>query len=356
MFLESVNIKRSEEFLLSNGRKLLFYHKDADGVTSAALILKFFPEFKAMPREGPMIDEDLIKRVAQEMPSVVCFVDLPVDQEWKKLLKITSLGIRILIIDHHAIETDMNSNDIVHINPRLDKTTKEVYMSTSCIIYNLFEKMGYYTKPIVWISAIGIIGDYSFKDCGDVLKECKDFYPDSFSYKNPFKSKIGTASKLISSAVTLKGLKGAQNGLRLIMKSKNYNSFIESPVLKKWDKIVKDELDIVLKDFEKNKEVYEDVGLIMYELKTKMNMTAVISTILSPKYPNYVLIIRKRSEEGWKVSLRYQEDGIDVGEMAKMLSKGIGLGGGHKHAAGALITDWNLFKKRVLKLLKSNKR
>ena len=51
------DVKRAASFLRTRGRKLLFYHQDADGVCAAALVLKFFPGFEALAREGPRMED-----------------------------------------------------------------------------------------------------------------------------------------------------------------------------------------------------------------------------------------------------------------------------------------------------------
>ena len=113
------DIDRLTEIVCIPRKKLLCYHTDADGVTSASLFLRFFKNFKYLAREGPIIDRSFIKLIKTERPSLLVFLDLPVDQEREKITKI-SRNIDIVIIDHHQIQNNLNSDHILHLNPRFD--------------------------------------------------------------------------------------------------------------------------------------------------------------------------------------------------------------------------------------------
>ena len=65
-------------------------------------------------------------------------------------------------------------------------------------------------------------------------------------------------------------------------------------------------------------------------------------------FSDYVIIIYKKWNGAFKVSMRCQDGHINVGELGKKCSEGIGTGGGHKKAAGAFINkDWDTFRKRI---------
>ena len=56
--------------------------------------------------------------------------------------------------------------------------------------------------------------------------------------------------------------------------------------------------------------------------------------------------------EGYKISLRCQSKTVNVSALAKKCSKGIGSGGGHEQAAGALVSDFDKFRKRAIREIK----
>ncbi|RLI99421.1 MAG: hypothetical protein DRP03_03545, partial [Candidatus Aenigmatarchaeota archaeon] len=171
MLFYGVRLEKAKEYLCLNGNKLLLYHRDGDGVTSASLLLRFFSGFETIPMEGPVIDKKMKRFILEKSPSLLCFTDIPIDQEHEKLKAILNVLplTKVLIIDHHIPEMDMNSNNVIHINPRLK--FKDLYMPASCIIYKMLKKMNFDVKMLVWISAAGIVSDYGMRDCMDIIEE-----------------------------------------------------------------------------------------------------------------------------------------------------------------------------------------
>jgi len=346
-------LRRLEEFLNTSGKKLLFYHRDADGLCSAALLLKFFGEFESNARQGPRIERDFVKSVIESKPDLLVFLDLPVDQEWEKISEVLEKlpKAKMVVIDHHQHERDMNSERIVHVNPRF---FADKYIATSYAVYRLMQALGKDASQLVWISAIGVIGDYDIKDCRDILELSEKTYPGSIG-KDPMRSKLSYASELICSAVTIKGNEGAGKVLKTLLESKGYRKFLESKGLKAWHQKVREEMSRVIKDAYRNREMHGKLGLHIYTIRTRMSLTSAVSTHFGEKQPDKVIIIRKKSGNEWKLSFRNQSGRVNVGQLAKKCVQGIGTGGGHKKAAGAIVTDWDKFRERLLEDLKSIK-
>ncbi len=347
-FLKSVNLKGIENALKSKGRKILVYHSDVDGMCSSALLMKFFPDFKPIPREGPVIEEGFLEVLISKRPDVIVFLDIPADQEWKKLLVLKKrLGkVRIAIIDHHIIEKDMNESGMIHVNPRFE--SKEVYVPASAVMYEILNVLKYPVKKFLWISAVGVIADYGFEDCKELLEECEKTFPGSLSDKpSPFK--LSKVAEMLSALITLRGLKGAKLGLDLLVKFETLKDIGKHRDLRDCHEKVRKEIESIMEDFGKHAEFMSGKNLIIYEIKSKLNITSIIATKITDTYKNEVIIIRKKSRQGWKISLRCQSGKTNVGDLAKKASLGIGSGGGHQKSAGALVKDWEKFRKRVLK-------
>lgn len=344
--MEGKILKKIGKFLDTPGKRLLFYHHDADGVCSAALLLKFFPGFESMPREGPRIEEDFADNVVKKKPDLLVFLDIPIDQEWRAVKKIQEKipGLRVLIIDHHIPEKDLNSKNTVHYNP---KFKRDIYLPNAYLMYRILEGLGKDVKPCGWIAGMGIIGDYGFRECSGFLKGLEKEKPGILK-GDPFSSKLGRATELISHAITLKGLKGAKQSLELLLGSEDFESFAANPQLKKWSRGVRKEIEKILGSFEKEAVPYPG-GLLEYRIISRLNLTSIISTILATQNPLKVIMIVKKAEKGWKVSLRCQSGRVNLGALTKKAVKGIGSGGGHKKAAGALVRDLELFRERLLK-------
>ena len=348
-FISADEIERLKSFLRAKGKKLLFYHQDADGICSAALWLKFFPGFEAKAREGPRMDDIFVQDVKEKEPDLVVFLDLPVDQEAERLREI-SKGRDVIIIDHHIPEENMSSENILHVNP---KFRKDVYLPASYLVYRILEKLKKKVEPLIWISVIGIIGDYGFKECKELLDKCRVIYPDLL-YVRPLESKLGKGAELISAAITYKGLRGAKKALDILVGAESYTDFAENRQLLQWKGTVQKEIDKILEEFKEKKEEYSELNLLVYKIESKLSISSVISSILARLYPNDIIIVRKRTESGnWKLSVRSQRGIINVGETIKMCVKDIGSGGGHKKAGGALIQDWDKFRERFFNSLVS---
>lgn len=353
MFYESLEYGKIGEMLEAKGKKILVYHRDADGVCSASLVMKFFGGFETVTREGPIIDDSFLKELTNRRPEILVFVDIPADQEWKKLerLKKSLPDLRVMIIDHHIVEKDMNPSGVVHVNPRMEDPG--IYCPASYVVYRMLKKMGLKARPYVWISVIGIIGDYGFEDCGDVLQECAETYPSFMDVLDLRKGNgLSKAAEMISSAITLKGSKGAELSLECIVRCETLGDMKKCSNFLKWHGIVQEEIGNIMDDFEKNKELFPEKKLVIYQIRSKLNITSVIATAVAERHPEETIIIRKESNGGWKISMRNQKGDVNVGDLAKFSSKGIGSGGGHPKSAGAFVNDWDIFKERTMEFLK----
>ncbi len=343
------NENKIKEILNSEENKILVYHRDADGVCSAALILKYFPNFKSIVREGPIIDKDFYKKVIKEKPKFILFVDIPIDQSWKKLKEIKNkTNAEILIIDHHIPEKNLNPEGIIHINPLF---YEKIYLPASFLVYEIVKKFEKEIRRFVWIAGIGIIGDHCITP--ECLEECKKFYPNLLN-KKPLNSKLAKGAELISSAISLKGETGAEKALEILIDSQEFEDFFNQPKLRKWKEIINKEIKKILMDFEIKKETYPEINLFIYLFKSKFNLSAVISSILADKYPDKIILIAKELNGDKKVSIRYSKGKLNMGEIVKQAVKGIGSGGGHPQAAGALIKDWKKFKENLIKIISSS--
>jgi len=340
-------MEKFSDFLSVRGKKILLYHNDPDGVCSAALILKFFPDFETIPRKGPALNDDFINELIGKKPSLVMFTDIPVDQEEKMVKKLKKeTGCMIMIIDHHIYEKNLDSKEILHMNPRFKD--KKAYIPTTCMLYRILEKMDKDVKSHSWIAAMGVIGDYAFEDCKELLDECEKEYPYLLK-KHPLDSKLSKGADMISYAVIMRGFKGAGEALKVLMKSLDYEEFSKNKKLLKWKVEMEREFDFIL--MEARKEEYPEKGVMIYLIKTRFNITSLVATHFSESFPDMIIIVRKQTGDMWKLCLRNQSGRVNLGKVAKKAVKGIGSGGGHEKAAGVLTTDWEKFKKRFISYL-----
>jgi single-stranded DNA-specific DHH superfamily exonuclease len=332
--------------LSARGKKILFYHTDVDGICSAALFQRFFVGYDPVPLEGPIISDKLLKELSAAKPQVIAALDLPIDQEWKKIEKLLAASplTRIAIIDHHIPLKDMNSERIVHMNPRFEKS---VYIPASVLVYRMLRDAGNDVDGLIWIAAMGVIGDYAYEDCADILEECKKRLPKLFSGKD---SKAETLAKKLMSAVILEGAKGAQKALDVMLRAQSAMDVFSDPYLSACNDAVEKEIEDAVAGFEAKSEKIPSIGLYVYLVESKLNIASTVSTRVAAKNPDKMVFIIKHSGPFVKVSARYQKGDISLNGLFKEVTKGIGSGGGHEKAAGAVVErrHWDEFRTRVV--------
>jgi len=340
-------LERIREWSSVTGRKLLFYHNDPDGISSAALWMKAFPGFEPVAREGPIMNAGFVRWVSDQDPDVLVFLDLPVDQEWKKIqwLEKHNPDLKMIIIDHHIPERNLSSGRLAHVNNKFVLGLKGKYLPAAYLVYRVLEGCGTRLENHKWVAGAGIIGDYGQKDCAEFFKGMKSGM-----------AAMGRASDLMSAAVTLKGRKGADRVLKILLRIGGRDSgmqeFLERSTLKLWKRFVDAEIKNTMKEFKTEKEWFPEANMVAFRIKSKFNIVSVISTMLSEKSPGKVIVIYKLSAGGlWKASGRLQNGRLDLGTIFKRAVKGIGTGGGHRQAAGARVKSWERFKQRLLEEL-----
>ena len=331
---------------------MLLYHSDADGVCSAALLLRSFKGFEHVPRKGPAMREDIVETILDKKPGLLVFLDMAAEQEREKLeLFLRELPeLRIIIIDHHIAECNMDSEKVVHLNPRF--LEKGVYMPAACVVYRLLEGLGKDVKPLVWVAAMGVIGDYGWEGCPELIEECRKEYPFLLEGEDIMKTRLAVGADMVASAATVKGLKGIGECLKDLLAAHGFEDFESSKRLQEWKKVFDDEFNEIVEDFGKNHEHFKEEGLRVYKIESRLNLTSILSTSMGTRFSEDVVLIRKQEGERWKVSMRNQSGRVNLGEVVKEAVKGIGSGGGHEKAAAALVSDWGLFLKRIRERLK----
>jgi single-stranded DNA-specific DHH superfamily exonuclease len=331
----------------SGGKKILLYHTDSDGISSAALILRFFSGFLAIPRDGPIMDKRFLHDIVSKKPDLLVVLDIPIDQEWKKIEAVQKElpDMRMLVIDHHIPERNLGSGRNIHVNPRFEK---DVYVPASALVYRILEDMGKDVKPFVWIAGIGVVGDHASEDCGDILEECRESLPETGHSKR--KPMLQVMSDMLMSAVVLHGIRGVIKGLEILLKSDKPTGLKRNAYLSNCYTRVSGEIKRVMADFRKRAKEYPNLGLFIYRLNSRMNIASTISTLLAEDHPDKIIIVIKQSKQHVKISARYQAGDINLSDLLKRAVAGIGFGGGHKKAAGAVVNKHDIkeFERRLM--------
>ena len=215
--------------------------------------------------------------------------------------------------------------------------------------------MGKDVKPLIWIATLGVIGDYAFEDCKDVLEECRSVYPKIGDDLRT--SSLADINGMIMSAVVLHGVRGVKKSVEIMLNAKDFSSLAKNSYLKGCEEKVAGEIKRTLSDFKRRGKEYTDLNLFIYKLRSRLNIASTISTMLAERHPDKIILITKDSEQHVKISARYQAGLLNLNNLMKIAVAGIGSGGGHEKAAGAIVGKKHMpeFERRLIDNIRHNK-
>jgi single-stranded DNA-specific DHH superfamily exonuclease len=315
----------------------LIYHNDIDGIISAAIFyialeklgIKFL---KTLPMSIKEFDKKFTRKIKNF--DVIIVLDIAVEKKIKPEKK-------TLIIDHHPTKK-IYDKKVLHINPRFIKP--EIYQPASYILYKLFKNF-LNIEQLEWLSVIGTLGDYGFRDCKDLLKKWV-----AIKKKDEiFRSRFGKIAISLNSAIYFLGF---DKTLKILISSKKLSDLTRNKKIiysnKKYKKILKS----AEKYFWKNAEKIENFLIYSKIDKKYKKIGSALATKIASKFPNnFIMVIEKNRK--YKISARYEEGKLHVGNILKKCCKNLGKGGGHRESGGASVGKLDVFIQRLIKEIKN---
>jgi single-stranded DNA-specific DHH superfamily exonuclease len=333
---------------------VIIFHNDSDGICACAILMKLFEKLGLRQPyiiSQPMpTDKNLLKRIQTSVPDKIIFLDLAIDQQQAVLKKLRGI-CDLLIIDHHVVFRNMGYGNITHLNPRI--INRNVYQSASYITYGLCSRMKNMSDSL-WIAAVGAIADYNINDSMDLMDEVREKYPEIFKdHAIPYDTYLGRIGDMLAAAKGTKALTCEQmvEMLRKAEKPEDIEHVKNSEKLIDAYRTIQNEIMHMLTDFEANAEKIKN--MMLYQVKSKYNIGSIISTRISEKHPEKIIIIYEKSKGKVKFSGRNQS-GINVGRILQKACKDLdSSAGGHDAAAGATIKekDFEKFRENLIKVL-----
>lgn len=310
----------------------IIFHKDSDGVCSAAL-MHHYTSGNAFPNDGPGIDitENLLD-IIKDSEDVI-FVDLPVDQlDILDKLK----GKNVFILDHHPPEKDLTTGSIIHVNPRFED--REVYLPASYLTWKLVKNE---VKDMAWKAAVGVVGDHGVEDCKDLMdrveKERPSLLPeDRYIYKEVKESRLGMISDMIEASKVVRGVRGIRESFRVIRDTADPEGVLKTRLVDYYHKSRK-RIEQERNSFEKHAEYFPGTDAYLYGIKSRSSLVSDISTLVADEKKDSIIIIYQKESYGMKLSARCQSDRVDVSEILKDAVGKNGKAGGHPQAAGGFV-------------------
>lgn len=246
----------------------------------------------------------------------------------------------ILIIDHHEIRTDLNSDRTLLINSK--------HLCTAYICYYLFSKIRDISK-LDWLVACASISDWAYFNNQDFMKGVYSKYGDKFEITKDSIKKSGFFWDLQYNISLSIIYFEAQEKKVFDFLSDDINSVKK---LEKYAEPIKNEINYWVDKFEEEKEKINK--MYFWEFEPKYKVKSVVINIISNKYPDNNLIFGVVVGDNYNISARRRNGAEDVSKLLYYLIKGFknADSGGHIAAAGAyiLLKDKDEFKKRLKNL------
>lgn len=336
------------------GKTFIIYHFDVDGFCSAVItwhsleLLGIKPLLTPSVPGIPVMTRKLKKFIQMKNPRNVIFVDMPIDEEPKNLV---GMQENIIILDHHLIHRDLNSENVLHINTNFFTKT---YYPASKLVYDLFSQV-VDIKDLDWVAAVGIIADNGGNSWKGFLNEIYKKYPDLKKGEiYDFDCPIGEIGKAVNSARILLKRGGASKILRKLFYLKSPQEALNSDFFKLKYKVAQKRIESLMNRFERNAKKEND---FWHYYTTSGEVKSNVATILSQKYPDKTIMIYSKDIKNnyYLFTLRRHDKKVDLPSAIKKSIKDLkgSRGGGHITAAGGFIKKdgWRVFFERIRKLL-----
>ncbi len=132
-------------------------HHDADGITSASILVKALKrkDIKFSLSIVKQVDEDLIEQLNREVCETVFFTDL--GSSSLKLLSENLKKENVIILDHHII--DKVKMDFMQVNPHEFKIDGGKEVSGAGVVYFFVKELDAVNVDSAYLALIGAIGD-----------------------------------------------------------------------------------------------------------------------------------------------------------------------------------------------------
>lgn len=325
-------MRKCRKFLGGLENPLIIYHKDSDGVCSAAQVAEYIGG-TAHPNDGPGIElSEALSRMIEDSDEIV-FLDLPVDQ-----LDLSGklASKKVFVLDHHPPERNMTEENILHVNPRFEDP--DVYKPASYLSYQIAKDK---LPGLAWKAGVGIIGDHGIDDCRDLIDEIQRQMPetvpeDRYNFEELKKSKLGTVSEMIEASKVVDGNSGIEKSLDILRSSESPDEVFKSGLLDYYNEY-RNELESEVERFKDEARYFPKTDAHLYGVETRSSIGSNLANLMSDEKDDSVIIVYQKVGGGMKLSARCDSGRIDVSEILKDAVGGEGNAGGHPQAAGGFV-------------------
>jgi single-stranded DNA-specific DHH superfamily exonuclease len=319
--------------LAASKKPLIFFHDDADGLTSFLLLYRFRKTGKGiMVKSTPKVDKKYLHYVEEYAPDKIFIVDVAVvEQEFIDKSKKPAVWI-----DHHQ---PLKRKGVLYFNPRISNISDSYPASYIC--YKA-------VKRDLWIAMIGIVGDWHMPEFSH---EFAKKYPDllSANTKKPeealFTTKLGELVRIFS--FVLKGTsEEAMKCVRILTRIESPYEILNQEtargryIYKRYSCFNKMYQQLLAKV----KKVITKDDFAIFTYRGKDSFTGELANELLYLYPEKVIIVGREKEDEIRMSLRGAGKNTILPRLQRALRGINGYGGGHEYACGASVKKYDFDK------------
>ncbi len=349
--------KKFKEFctgLSKNDKIAIIHHSDADGLCSALISGKAIERLTGnkpivvLPYEyGNYAQEKkALELIKKKKTNKLIIVDLGIDG-MKNSLTETCPFEKCLVIDHHKLYRDLNSEKIVFLKAQFFTKKEPSSYVASKFAFDLFNKVTD-VSDLDWLACVGILGDMS-------LDAWQSFVKKTIKKRNVSMTWLYRFLDLIASVEVVANKKIPE------LYWEFYNIKHPADVLEsKFHKFLKEfkkEKDSLVEGFDKKAEQFPEIELYFYAIRAKYeSIKSYVINEISEMRPHKTIILLQILPRGrLRFSARRQDCKIKVNDLLVEAIKGIpnGSAGGHAPAAAGSIPRQHAkkFKSNVIDIL-----
>lgn len=359
MFKNKLLVSRFRDFIRSISKKdrvAVLHHTDPDGVCSGVIISKLIERVRKkkidlrINQKGNIhhVTEDTLKKLKKRRINKVIVVDLNIDVYPVSLRKLSHIT-DVLIIDHHPAGNTFFKNVLVVKSAMVSRHSSKYCAAKLC--YDLGNCVAD-ISDLDWLAAVSSIADIATEPFKPWLRSVFRKYHLKMN-RDLFKTSLGEVAILIKSAESFDS-RNVKLCFDTVYKAKSYRDVLKSK-LRNFRKKIDDELQYYIKNTNRLAEIYQDLDLIIYEIRPKYNTKSPLSTLLGIKYPHKTIFIVDLRKTMAAVSARRNDSRISVNILLEKALAGWANcnSGGHPVSSGAGFPKkyYKKFKKRIISLL-----
>lgn len=341
--------------LSKQDRIAVMYHTDADGMCSAASVVKalhllgFDPAlvFHQKPSQI-IITNSTIEKLKKNKINKLITLDLCVDQLPERVKGVEKFA-HVLILDHHKRYHDLNSEKTLMVKSQAISNLDGSAYPASKLAFDLFSRVAD-LDDIDWIACVGLLGDVA-------LTHWEEFVDKTLAKHQLSVADLDYFAEMISAVETLdvKKLDGVLNEFLAVEEPYDLRFSKFSAYIPKLDR----ELNELCEQALKAAENYKEIELVFIKVKNPHDIkSALINRLSRDNFIDKTLVVVLDSgREQLRFSARRPDFKIAVNDLLETAVKGIpeASAGGHKPAAAGRINREHLaqFKKNLISELKN---